>query len=192
MLSYIWLTMILLSLITGVINGTLDLVFQQIFISGQKGIELAFSLTIMMTLWLGIMRIAEDAGLIELIGNKAKPLLRYLFPSIPEKHPALGAIAFNISANMLGIGNAATPFGIKAMEELQSLNSDKNAASDDMCMLLAINTSSVQLIPATVIMLLSIAGSQEPTAIILSTLMATTINTIVAVTTAFKLAKHTL
>ena len=190
MLIYIWLTIIILSIITGFFNGTLDLVFLQVYNNGFKAIELGFSLTVMMTLWLGLMQIAEDAGLIRLIGLKAKPLLRYIFPSIPEDHPALGAIAFNLSANMLGMGNAATPFGIKAMEELQSLNPSNESASDDMCMLLAINTSSIQLIPATAIMLLSVSGSQEPTAIIISTLIATTLNTFVAIFTSFKLAKY--
>ena len=192
MLGYIWSSMILLAIITGVLNGTLDLVFIQMFSSAKKGLELSLSLGGMMALWLGIMNLAEDAGLIQTIGNRAKPLLRYLFPSVPKEHPALGMIAFNLSANMLGIGNAATPLGIKAMESLQTLNPNKERASDDMCMLLAINTSSIQLVPATVIMLLGVAGSQEPTAIILSTLLATTVNTIAAILTAFKLARYSL
>ena len=190
MLGYIWFSMMLLSVITGVINGTLEHVIAQITISAKKAFELALSLGGIMTLWLGIMQIAEDAGIITMLSKATTPLLRRLFPSIPKDHPALGAIALNLSANILGLSNAATPFGIKAMEALESLNPQPKTASDDMCMLLAINTSSVQLIPATVIGLLSIAGSNEPTIIILSTIIATTLSTLVAIFATFKLARY--
>ena len=110
-------------------------------------VKLAIGLIGIMALWLGLMRIAEKSGMIHVLVKVVNPVLRFIFPEIPKDHPALGAISLNIAANMLGLGNAATPFGIKAMEELQKLNPDKNKATNAMCMFLTINTASVQIVP---------------------------------------------
>jgi len=182
--------MIFISIITGIYNQNLDLVVNEAAMSAQKSFELALSLGGIMTFWLGLMKIAEDANLIRDIGRISTPLLKKLFPSIPKDHPAMGAITLNISANFLGLNNAATPFGLKAMEELEKLNPTPSVASDDMCMLLAINTSSVQLIPTTAITLLSVAGSKEPTIIILTTILATSVSTVIAVFTAKVLSRY--
>lgn len=190
MLGYIWFSMILISVLTGVYNNTLDLVINQAAISAQKAFELALSLGGVMTLWLGIMKIAEDAGLVRDIGRISTPLLQKLFPSVPKDHPAMGAITLNLAANFLGLSNAATPFGLKAMEELQAINPEKGVASNDMCMFLAINTSSVQLIPTTAISLLAIAGSLNPTSIIISSIIATSISTAVAIIASIKLSRY--
>lgn len=190
MLGYIWFSMILISVLTGVYNNTLDQVIAQLTLSSQRAFELALGLGGIMTLWLGFLKIAEDAGLVKDLSRMVTPVLRRIFPSIPKDHPAMGAIALNIAANMLGLSNAATPFGLKAMEELETLNKEPSVASNDMCMFLAVNTSSVQLIPSTAIGLLSVAGSQDPTIIVISALLATTISTIIGVFASFKLSRY--
>lgn len=190
MLGYIWFSMILISVLTGVYNNTLDQVIAQLTLSSQRAFELALGLGGIMTLWLGFLKIAEDAGLVKDLSRMVTPVLRWIFPSIPKDHPAMGAIALNIAANMLGLSNAATPFGLKAMEELETLNKEPSVASNDMCMFLAVNTSSVQLIPSTAIGLLSVAGSQDPTIIVISALLATTISTIIGVFASFKLSRY--
>jgi spore maturation protein A len=134
-----------------------------------------------MTLWLGMMRVAEAAGLVTLVGRALSPLMRWLFPDVPPRHPAAGAIVLAVAANMLGLNNAATPLGIKAMEELQAINPDKETATNAMVTLMAVTTSGVQLIPATMIGILLAAGSTNPTAIIAPTIIATFIGTIAAV-----------
>ena len=134
-----------------------------------------------MTLWLGIMRVAEAAGLVTLVGRALSPLLRWLFPDVPKEHPAGGALVVALAANMLGLNNAATPLGIKAMEELQVLNPDKDTATNAMVTFMAVTTSGVQLIPATMIGVLAAAGSTNPTAIIAPTIGATFVGTVAAV-----------
>lgn len=190
MLGYIWFSMMVISVATGAYLGTLDQVIAQVPIAAERSFMLVISLGGIMTFWLGVMRIAEDSGLVNKLGLISRPVLTKLFPSIPKDHPAMGAITLNISANMLGLNNAATPFGLKAMAELEALNAKPSSASDDMCMLLAINTSSVQIIPTTTIGLLSIAGAASPSDIVISTILATSISTIVAVT-AVKLFQQT-
>jgi spore maturation protein A len=131
-----------------------------------------------------MMRIAEAAGLVTLVGRALRPLLRWLFPEVPAAHPAAGAIVLALAANMLGLNNAATPLGIKAMEELQTLNPEKGTASNPMVTFMAVTTSGVQLIPASMIGVLAAAGSTNPTAIIAPTLIATFIGTVAAVVAA--------
>lgn len=181
MLNIIWLGMILLSVVVGVIEGRIDKVVLAVTDSAKLGFEIALGLTGIMALWLGIMSIATESGLVSKLATLLKPIMRFLFPDIPEDHPAMGAMVMNIAANMLGIGNAATPFGLRAMKELESLNQQKNIATNAMCTFLAINTSSVQLIPTTAIAFLAINGSTNPTSIILSSLIATSVSTIVAI-----------
>ena len=135
-------------------------------------------------LWLGTLNIAQEAGLVNSIARRMRGLIRWLFPSVPPDGPASGFITLNHVANMLGMGNAATPFGLKAMKELQALNPQKTRASDAMCMFLVINASSVQLLPMTVIALRSAAGAAMPGDIVVTSLIATTVTTVTAVTMA--------
>jgi len=152
-------------------------------------VELAIGLIGIMSLWLGIMKIAEQAGLVAKLAGLLKPVTTRLFPDVPPDHPAMGAMIMNISANMLGLANAATPLGLKAMEELNKLNKKLGTATDAMCTFLVINTSNVQLIPATVIALRAAAGSTNPTDILGPVIVATTVNTIVGVITVKLFAK---
>lgn len=181
MLNAIWLGMICLAVVTGLFQGHLNEVAQAITSAAKIGFELALGLAGIMALWLGIMNIASESGLINHLARALQPIMRRLFPDIPVEHPAMGAMVLNISANMLGLANAATPFGLAAMKELQRLNPHVHTASNAMCMFLAINTSSVQLIPATAIAFLAANGSSDPTSIIASSLIATSISTLVAI-----------
>jgi spore maturation protein A len=189
MLNAIWLGMIFLSLVVGLLQGRLDQVVQSVTASAKLGFEVALSLAGIMALWLGIMAIATESGLITRLAAALRPIMRWLFPEVPVDHPAMGAMILNIAANMLGLANAATPFGLKAMEELQSLNKHAEEASNAMCTFLAINTSSVQLIPATAIAFLAANGSLHPSSIIFSSLVATSISTLVAIIAVKQLAK---
>jgi len=147
-------------------------------------VQISIGLIGIMTLWLGIMRVAEAAGLVSLVGRALSPLLRWLFPEVPQGHPAGGAIVLALAANLLGLNNAATPLGIKAMEELQAINPEKDVASNAMVTFMAVTTSGVQLIPATMIGVLAAAGATSPTAIIAPTIGATFVGTVAAVVTA--------
>lgn len=179
-----------ISIITGLINGTFSDVILSITTSAQSSFTLILGLGGMMAFWLGLMRIAEDSGLIRDLSRITYPVLKLIFEDIPPDHPVLGTISLNIAANMLGLSNAATPIGIKVMEQLETLNPQPKSATNDMCLFLAINTSSVQLIPTTAIMLLASAGSIEPTIIIISSLLATTVSTIVAIIAAKLLSRY--
>jgi spore maturation protein A len=184
MLNYIWFGLMAIALVVAAFNGTVDGVTRGAMESASTAVQIAIGLIGIMTLWLGIMRVAEAAGLVTLLGRALRPLLRRLFPEVPSDHPAAGAIVLAIAANMLGLNNAATPLGIKAMEELQALNPDKDAASNSMVTFLAMTTSGVQLIPATMIGVLAAAGSTQPTSIIAPSIVATFIGTLAAVVAA--------
>jgi len=147
----------------------------------QFAVKLAIGLIGIMALWLGLMQIAEKSGLIKHMVKVVQPLLRWLFPNIPKDHPAFGSISMNMAANVLGLGNAATPLGIKAMQQLQTLNPDTNKASDEMCMFLALNTSSVQLLPP--VTLIALMGTQV-SELIVPIILATSCSTITAITVA--------
>lgn len=149
----------------------------------SRAIEFAISLAGVMAFWMGIMNIAKDSGLIEKIGEKLSPIMKRLFPSVPKGHKAMSYIVMNMALNMLGAGNGATAFGLKAMEELQTLNRKKDTASNDMIMFLVINISSIQIIPFTMLKIRADAGAQFPNEIIITTLFATIVSTIVGVTT---------
>ena len=181
MLNYIWFGLMAVALVVAAINGTADAVTKGAVESASSAVQIAIGLIGIMTLWLGMMRVAEAAGLVSLVGRALSPLLRWLFPDVPPRHPAGGAIVVALAANMLGLNNAATPLGIKAMEELQTLNSDKDTASNAMVTLMAVTTSGVQLIPATMIGVLAAAGAANPTAIIAPTIVATFVGTVAAV-----------
>jgi spore maturation protein A len=189
MLNIIWLGMIFVAVIVGAILGRLDDVVRAITESAKLGFELALGLTGIMALWLGIMNIASESGLVNVFARLLRPLMRRLFPDISPDHPAMGAMVLNIAANMLGLANAATPFGLQAMKELQRLNTHIHTASNAMCTFLAINTSSVQLIPATAIAFLAANGNLQPTSVIFSSLIATSFSTVVALIAVTQLAK---
>ena len=150
----------------------------------DKAVKISFSLVGVMAFWLGMMKIAESSGLIEFVAKIIKPVTKRLFNEIPPEDPAIGSIAMNFSANALGLSNAATPMGIKAMQELQVHNKNKKTASNAMCMLLAMNTAGFQLIPATVIAVLVGLGYKNPTVIIAPTLLVTSLTFIIAVVVA--------
>jgi spore maturation protein A len=181
MLNYIWFGLMATAFVVAAFHGTVDGVTRGAMESASSAVQIAIGLIGIMTLWLGIMRVAEAAGLVTLLGRALRPALRLMFPEVPADHPAAGAIVIAVAANMLGLNNAATPLGIKAMEELQALNPDKDTASNAMVTFLAMTTSGVQLIPATMIGVLAAAGSQQPTAIIAPSIIATFIGTVAAV-----------
>lgn len=189
MLNVIWLAMIFIAVLVGLIEGRIDEVVVAATASAKLGFELALSLTGIMALWLGIMNIASESGLMSIVSRMLYPLMRRLFPEVPAEHPAMGAMLMNITANMLGLANAATPFGLQAMHDLQQLNPKEDTATDAMCTFLAINTSSVQLIPVTSIAFLAANGASEPNSIIFSALLATIISTVVAIIAVKQLAK---
>lgn len=178
MLNYIWFGMMAISVIAGIFTGRIDAVTEAAINMSKVAVEISIGLIGIMALWLGIMKIAEASGLIKIIARGLRPITVRLFPDVPEDHPAIGSIVLNMSANILGLGNAATPMGLKAMEELQELNPKKDTATNAMVMFLAINTSSVQLIiPATVVALMGAAVSQ----IFITTIVATLASTIAAI-----------
>jgi spore maturation protein A len=189
MLNAIWLGMMVLAMVVGTIQGRLELVVQAVTDSAKQGFEVALGLAGIMSLWLGIMHIASESGLVSTLARWMRPIMRRLFPEVPADHPAMGSMIMNISANMLGLANAATPFGLQAMKELQQLNTHAHTASNAMCTFLAINTSSVQLIPVTAIAFLGANGNPHPTVVVASSLIATSISTLVGVVSVKQLAK---
>ena len=180
-MNYIFYGLIVISIIVGAINGRLPEVVNSILTGAQKSVDIALSLIGIMAFWLGIMKIAEKSGVVEFIAKLIKPITKKLFNEIPPEDPAIGNIAMNFSANALGLTNAATPIGIKAMQDLQEHNVDKKTASNAMCMLLAMNTAGFQLIPATVIAVLVGVGYKNPTEIIAPTLIVTSFTFVCAI-----------
>lgn len=174
-MNYIFISLILISLICATINGTMPQTIDAILKSSQKAVEISISLIGIMAFWLGIVNIAKSSGLMELFSKIIKKPLLKIFPDLKENNEAISNIALNISANALGLMNAATPFGIKAMEEMQAKNKDKEYATNSMCTFLAINTAGFQIVPAVVIAILSASGMENPTQIILPTLIVTSI-----------------
>jgi spore maturation protein SpmA len=173
MLNYIWLGLVLLAVLIGGVAGNLEAVTKEAIDRASYAIvSLALPLAGVMTLWLGIMRLAERAGLVQLLARGLRPLLRLLFPEIPSTHPAMGAMVMNMAANILGLGNAATPLGLRAMKLLDSLNPHPGTATNAMCTFLAINTASIQLIPMTAIAVLAAGGATAPTAIVGTALLS--------------------
>lgn len=189
MLNVIWLLLLVGSAAIALVTGhTKDVVISATESAGSA-FKLALGFTGIMALWLGIMKIAEQSGLIKNFTLLIAPVMRFLFPRIPHDHPALGSMAMNMVANMFGLNNAATPLGIRAMEDLETLNPKPGRATDEMCMFLAINTSSLQLVPAGAIALLAAGGSSDPTVIVFPAIIATICSTVLGVTAA-KLLSH--
>lgn len=171
MINFIWFLLISGGIIYAGLQGNIEAVAVSAISGAEAAVALAFKLMGVMCLWLGMMKIAEKAGMIRFFAAVIGPLIRFLFPGIPGKHPAMGAIVMTLSANMLGLGNAVTPLGIKAMQELQKLNGNSKVASANMCTLLALCTAGFTLIPATIIALRAAAGSVNPGEIIGATLI---------------------
>lgn len=188
-MNYIFFILISLSFIVGFTNGTLDKVVSAMFDGCNLAVKIAFSLIGIMAFWLGIMRIAEKSGLINLLSKLIYPFAKSLFKDIKKDSPALGDITMSISANALGLTNAATPIGLKVMKELQEENPNKEEATDSMCMFLGMNTAGFQIIPATVIAVLAGIGATNPTEIVLPTLIVTTLSFVIAIITALILRK---
>jgi spore maturation protein A len=177
-----------LAVVVAAANGRLPDLTAAALDAASKAAAFSLGLVGVLALWMGLLRVAEEAGLVRAIARLAAPLLRRLFPGVPDGHPAMGAIVMNVSANVLGLGNAATPFGVRAMQELEALNPSPGTATDAQAMLCALNTASVQLVPATVIALRAAAGSAAPAEILGPTLLASLCGVAVAVLSARLLA----
>lgn len=181
MVNLIWLCLIVAGVLFAAIQGNIDAVTEAAFEGAKTGVTVCFGLISILVFWLGMMRIAEDAGLLNSLARMLRPIVRFLFPDVPKDHPALGSIVSNMSANLLGLGNAATPMGIKAMQELQELNTNKEMPSAAMSTLLALNTASITLIPTTLIAIRMNFNSANPVEIVGTTLIATMIATFAAI-----------
>ena len=181
MVNYIWVGMMIIGFLFAIVNGTMKDVNAAIFEAANEAVVLCIGLISILVFWLGMMRIAQDSGLLDKMSKLFFPVIKRLFPEIPEKHPAMGYIISNIIANMFGLGNAATPLGIKAMEQLKALHNGSTSASRSMITFLALNTSGLTLIPTTVISIRMTYKSVSPTEIVGPTLVATCASTIGAI-----------
>lgn len=181
MINYIWFFMILAGVITAASKGQINLVTEGVLKGSEQAVLVALGLIGIISFWSGVMKIAQDSGLMEIIARAMGPLARKLFPGVPSHHPAMGAVLVAMSANILGLGNACTPLGLKAMGHLQELNKDKETASDAMCTFMAITSSSLTVIPTTIIALRMTHGSTSPTEIIGPIIFATACSTLTTV-----------
>lgn len=177
MMNFIWVGLVVIAIVCGVFTGQIADVQQAVFDFADDAVQLVFGLIGIMAFWLGLMRVAEKCGLTQKLSHALKPIMKRLFPDVPPEHPAMASMAMEIAANMLGLGDAATPFGLKAMGDLQTLNKTKDTATDAMCMFLAISTSSVTIIPTTVLAFRSSAGSANITEVVGPMLLCTIIST---------------
>jgi spore maturation protein SpmA len=185
MLNYVWSFLLLTGLIAGALFGRLQIMVSSVFdVCKAVVLDIALPLAGTMMLWLGIMRVMEKAGLMEVVARALSPILRRIFPEVPPDHPAMGAMTMNIAANMLGLGNSATPMGLKAMGHLQELNPHKQSASNAMCMFLALNTAGFSIIPMTAINYLNAGGVANPQSIIAPTIIATFLASVMGITAA--------
>ena len=173
MVSYIWFFLIVIGILFSLFTGNIDVINKSILTNGEEALDLMLSILPIIVLWSGIMKIAEDSGLLKKFARLLEPILKRLFPTVPKDNPALGFIASNIAANMMGLGSAATPFGLKAMSELQKINPKKDTASTPMITFLVLNTAGVTLVPTTVLVLRIAHGSSNPSEIIIPGIIAT-------------------
>ncbi len=178
MVNIIWAILIFIAIIYSLVTGNIEVINNGILTHATSGFNMIVQMMPLIILWTGIMKIAEDAGLLNIFAKVLNPILRRLFPSLDRDNKALGYIASNVAANMLGLGSAATPFGLKAMEEMQKVNDDKTRASEAMITFLVLNTGGVTLIPTTVIALRMMYGSVNPTDIIVTSILATSVSSI--------------
>lgn len=183
-MNYIFFALIAISIIVGIFNNTLNEVVNAMLSACNTAVKISFSLIGIMAFWLGIMRIAEKSGLVQILSKLLNPIAKILFKDVKKDSPVVGDITMSVTANALGLTNAATPIGLKVMKELQEDNKNKNTATDSMCMFLGMNTAGFQIIPATVIAVLVGVGAKNPSEIILPTLIVTTISFLVAIITA--------
>ncbi len=181
MINYIWFFILLSGIVIGLVTGKGELLSQSIIKAASSPVELLIGMVGLLCLWCGVMKIAEKSGLTAKLAALMDPVLKRIFKTAGRDKKALGAIVMNLTANMMGLSNAATPFGIKAMEEMQRLNGDKDTASDDMALFLVLNAACIQLLPATVISLRAAAGSSNPGIIILPAIFATAAAAVVGV-----------
>lgn len=181
MMNYIWFGMIIAGAVTAAAKGEINLVTEGILKGSEQAVLVVAGLIGMLTFWSGIMRIARDAGLIERLSRLVGPLARRLYPDVPPDHPAMGAVLLSMSANFLGLGNACTPLGLKAMAHLQELNPSKDTASNAQCTFMAVTSSSLMVIPTTIIALRAAHGSHSPTDIIGPIVVATFCSTAVTI-----------
>jgi spore maturation protein A len=179
MINWIWIGLIAFGVIFGAINGKMDEVTKAIFSYAKTAVEISIGLVGVMALWLGLMKIAEEAGLVRALGRAVRPFMTWIFPDVPKDHPAMGAMVANIAANIMGLGNSATPLGLKAMQDLQDLNQEKQTATNAMVMFIVLNATAVTLIPATILALRK--DAVNPTSILLPTIIVTIFNTVVGV-----------
>ncbi len=182
MVNKIWAFLIFMAISYSLLTGNIETINTGILTHATSGVNLVLEMMPLIILWTGIMKIAEASGLLKIFSRLLNPLLSKLFPSLKKDHPALGYIASNIAANMLGLGSAATPFGLKAMEELEKDNPKKDTATEAMITFLVLNTAGVTLIPTTVIALRLMHGSKNPTEIIITSVIATAISSISGLT----------
>lgn len=173
MVSYIWFFLILIGVVYSFLTGNISTINDSILTNGKDALDLMISILPVIVLWSGIMKIAEESGLLRKFAHLLEPILSRLFPSVPKDNPALGFIASNIAANMMGLGSAATPFGLKAMSELQKINKKKDTASTAMITFLVLNTAGVTIVPTTVLALRIAHGSINPSEIIIPGAIAT-------------------
>ena len=166
MLNYIWCGMIIISFVVAIFTGQVDNTAKAAMEGAGSAVETCIGLLGVMCLWTGIAKVAENSGLTEVFAKLLRPITKIMFPKLKSDSAALRAIVMNMVANLLGMGNAATPLGIRAMHELDKINTCKDTASDEMCMFVVVNTASIQLIPATVIALRQVYGSQNPSEIV--------------------------
>jgi len=179
-MNIIWLILIAISIVAAACTGRLEALTKAMFEGARAAVEISLFLLGIVSLWLGITKIIEDSGLIHRISRVFRPLITRLFRSVPADHPAITSITLNMLANFFGLGNAATPLGIKAMQDLQSLNPEKETITFEMMLFIVLNTASIQFIPFTVVGILSELGSANPSAIVLPTICSTVISAVVA------------
>lgn len=177
-MNWLWGGMLIIALIVGLLTGTGDVVLEAMMQGAQEAVNLCISLAGSFMLWMGLMNVAKAAGLMESLSRLAAPLFKKLFPNSPK---AVAPITLNLAANFFGLGSAATPFGLEAMEELQKTNPKPDTATDDMCMFIALNASAVELIPTGVLAMRTAAGSQDPYAIVIPTFVVSLLSAITAV-----------
>lgn len=181
MMNFIWVGLVAIAVIAGIFTGNITAVQEALFSFAGTAVDIVIGLVGVMVFFTGFMSVMEKAGLCEKLGKVIGPVMRLLFPDVPVDHPAMSSMALYFAANILGIGNAATPFGLKAMADLQTLNKTKHIATDAQCMLLAISTTSITLIPVTVLALRSAVQVEGAAEIVGPVILATTISTIVGV-----------
>jgi len=181
MVNYIWVLITIIGIVFALFNGTMEAVNKAVFDGAKEAVTICIGLISVLVFWLGMMRIAEESRLLERLSKLFRPLVKRLFPEVPANHPAMGYMLSNMISNMFGLGNAATPLGIKAMEELKKLNDGKDSASRSMVTFLAINTASITIIPTTVIAIRINYHSATPTEIVVPTIIATILSAIGAI-----------